>query len=114
MHSELLLIGRNTIQKEAQALSSFVDQLDRNFTDACEAIFACKGTVLLSGMGKSGLVARKWSSTFSSTGTASYFINPAEAPHGDLGIVRSDDILIALSYSGETEELSFILRHAKE
>jgi arabinose-5-phosphate isomerase len=65
-------------------------------------------------MGKSGLVARKWASTFASTGTKAYFINPAEASHGDLGIVRPEDILIALSYSGETEELGHVLRHARE
>jgi arabinose-5-phosphate isomerase len=112
--NDLVLLGRKTIRKEAEALSSFVNQIDESFSKACEMLFQCKGTVLLSGMGKSGLVARKWSSTFSGTGTKSYFINPAEASHGDLGIIRSGDILIALSNSGETEELANVLRHAKE
>ncbi len=70
--------------------------------------------MVLTGMGKSGLVARKWASTLSSTGTTSYFLNPAEAPHGDLGLIRENDLLIALSFSGETEELGYLLRHAKE
>lgn len=112
--NDLVLLGRRTIQKEADALSSFVGQLDDSFSHACEMIFQCKGTVLLTGMGKSGLVARKWSSTFSGTGTKSYFINPAEASHGDLGIIRAGDVLIALSNSGETEELSSVIRYAKE
>ncbi len=114
MESDLVLIGRNTLRKEAEALAAYVNYLDENFSKACEMIFACQGTVVLTGMGKSGLVARKWFSTFLSTGTKSYFINPAEASHGDLGIIRQGDILIALSYSGETAELSYVLRHAKE
>lgn len=112
--NDLVLLGRLTIQKEADALSSFVGQLDDTFSKACELVFYCKGTVLLTGMGKSGLVARKWASTFSGTGTKSYFINPAEASHGDLGIIRSGDVLVALSNSGETEELSSVIRHARE
>ncbi len=114
MENDLVLIGRNTLRKEAEALSAYVNTLDENFSKACEMIYGCQGTVILTGMGKSGLVARKWFSTFLSTGTKSYFINPAEASHGDLGIIRSGDILIALSYSGETAELSYVLRHAKE
>lgn len=114
MENDLVLIGRNTLRKEAEALSAYVNFLDENFSKACEMIYGCQGTVLLTGMGKSGLVARKWFSTFLSTGTKSYFINPAEASHGDLGIVRPGDVLIALSYSGETAELGYVLRHAKE
>ncbi len=114
MNSDLLLIGRRAIEKEGQALSALAPTLGDSFVKACELIFACKGTVLMTGMGKSGLVARKWASTFSSTGTKAYFINPAEAPHGDLGILHGDDLVVALSYSGETEELGYVLRHAKE
>lgn len=114
MENDLVLIGRNTLRKEAEALSAYVSTLDTNFSKACEMIYSCQGTVILTGMGKSGLVARKWFSTFLSTGTKSYFINPAEASHGDLGIIRPGDILIALSYSGETAELSYVLRHARE
>ncbi len=114
MNSDLLLIGRRAIEKEAAALAAFGPTLDESFVKACELVFACKGTILMTGMGKSGLVARKWAATLASTGTKAYFINPAEAPHGDLGILHSDDLLIALSYSGETEELGYVLRHAKE
>lgn len=111
---DLLLSGKQTIRKEADALGVFSETLTPVFSDACRKIFECKGTVLLTGMGKSGLVARKWASTFLSTGTRSYFINPAEASHGDLGIVHREDILIALSHSGETDELNSILRFARE
>lgn len=114
MDSDLLILGRRVLEKEAKALAEYVDKLDHTFVRACELIFNCRGTVLLTGMGKSGLVGRKWASTFASTGTRAYFVNPAEAPHGDLGILRSDDLLIALSFSGETEELGYVLRHAKE
>lgn len=111
---DLILLGRRTIEKEAQALASLVETLDDNFARACQIIYGCGGTVLLSGMGKSGLVARKWAATFSGTGTKAYFLNPAEASHGDLGLLRKDDVLIALSMSGETEELGYVLRHARE
>jgi arabinose-5-phosphate isomerase len=114
IHSDLVLIGRRAIEKEAQALAALAPTLGDAFLEACRLIFECKGTVLLTGMGKSGLVGRKWSSTFSSTGTKAYFINPAEAPHGDLGILRKGDLIVALSFSGETEELGYVLRHAKE
>src|SRR4051812_14279635 len=112
--TDLVLLGRRTIEKEAQALASLVDTLDESFARACQMLFACQGTVLLSGMGKSGLVARKWAATFSGTGTKAYFLNPAEASHGDLGLIRPGDVLVALSFSGETEELGYVLRHARE
>jgi arabinose-5-phosphate isomerase len=102
------------VEKEAKALASLVDSIDESFARACEVIFNCRGAVLLTGMGKSGLVARKWFATFLGTGTKAYFLNPAEASHGDLGLVRPEDVLIALSYSGETEELGYVLRHARE
>src|SRR5882757_9671262 len=105
--NDLVLLGRRTLEKEANALAAFVGTLADSFARACELIYGCSGTVLMSGMGKSGLVARKWASTFSGTGTKAYFINPAEASHGDLGIIRSGDLLIALSNSGETEELGY-------
>jgi len=112
--NDIILIGRKALEREAQALSQYVNTLNESFSLACQKILKCEGTVLLTGMGKSGLVARKWASTFASTGTKAYFINPAEASHGDLGIMHSQDLLIALSFSGETEELGAILRYAKE
>ncbi len=114
MESEIITSAKNTIQKEAQALSGLIERIDKSFEKACELIFRCKGTVLVSGVGKSGLVARKWAATFSSTGTKAYFISPADAPHGDLGIIRAEDVLILLSLSGESEELGYLIRHAKE
>lgn len=111
---DLVLIGRHAIEKESASLAELARSLDVRFAEAVQTIFSCRGTVLLTGMGKSGLVARKWASTFSSTGTAAFFVNPAEAPHGDLGILRQDDVLIALSFSGETDELGYVLRHAAE
>jgi arabinose-5-phosphate isomerase len=114
MHDDLVLIGRRTIRQEAEALASFVDTIDASFARACELARECKGTVVLTGMGKSGLVARKWSSTLLSTGTKAYFLNPAEASHGDLGLLRAGDVLIALSSSGETEELRPVLNFARD
>lgn len=112
--NELVLFGRRTIEKEAQALAALVDKLDDDFARVCELLYGCRGTILVTGMGKSGLVARKWAATLAGTGTAAYFLNPAEASHGDLGIVRSDDVVVALSYSGETDELGVVLRHCRE
>ena len=114
MPSDLILSGRRAIRKEIVALTTLENGLGDNFVLACEKLFACRGTVVLTGMGKSGLVARKWASTLSSTGTAAYFLNAAEASHGDLGILRKDDVLVALSFSGETEELANVLRHASQ
>jgi len=114
MLSDLGLIGKQTLEKEAAALKAFAEQLDSNFDKSCEKIFSCEGTIIISGMGKSGLVAKKWTSTLASTGTKAYFLNPADAQHGDLGLLQARDLLIALSYSGETVELDPVLRHAKD
>ena len=112
--NDLVLSGRRTLEKEAKRWPALSIRSTKVSRARASLIFACKGTILLTGMGKSGLVARKWAATFSSTGTKAYFINPAEAPHGDLGLIHPEDVLIALSYSGETEELSYVLRHARE
>lgn len=114
MDKDLIQFGRETIRQEARALAGLVDSIDASFASACELVLGCQGTVVLTGMGKSGLVGRKWASTFASTGTKAYFLNPAEASHGDLGILRPDDLLMALSFSGETDELRLVLRHAKD
>lgn len=114
MQSDLVLTGRRTLKQEAEALASMVDTLDETFGQTCELLFACKGAVVLTGMGKSGLVARKWASTFLSTGTKAYFLNPAEASHGDLGLLRAEDVLVALSLSGETQELRPVLNFARD
>ena len=100
-----LELAKAVLETEAQAILGLVPQLGADFTAAVELLNGCAGRVVFSGMGKSGIIARKLAATMSSTGTPAYFLHPAEAIHGDLGVVRADDIVVALSYSGETEEL---------
>ncbi len=101
--------GARTLRIEAEALSEVAARLDAGFMKAVEVVLACRGRVALTGMGKSGLVGQKISATLASTGTPSYFLHPAEGAHGDLGMVTPEDVVVALSYSGETEELVRIL-----
>jgi arabinose-5-phosphate isomerase len=108
-----LATARRVLRIEAQAIQDVLARLDANFERAVELLFACKGRVVLTGMGKSGLVARKISATFSSTGTPSFFLHPAEALHGDLGMLARGDILLAVSYGGETEEIIGLLEALK-
>lgn len=103
--AEAIALAREVLETESRAILGLIPQLDARFPAAVEMLFGCAGRVVLSGMGKSGIIARKLAATLSSTGTAAYFLHPAEAIHGDLGVVRDDDIVIALSHSGETEEL---------
>jgi arabinose-5-phosphate isomerase len=105
--------GRNVIKKEAQAILELADRLNGNFVKAVELILNCKGRVIVTGMGKSGLVGKKVAATFTSTGIAAFFLHPAEGVHGDLGLVQNDDILIAITKSGATEELYQILPAVK-
>ena len=106
-------IGRRVLEIEARAIAELIGRLDRRFDLAVETIFACRGRLVVAGMGKSGLVGQKISATFSSTGTPSFFLHPAEALHGDLGRLVPGDVLMALSYSGETEELLRLLDTVK-
>ena len=108
-----LSLARKVLQTEAAAVLALTDRLDARFVRAVEMIRDCKGRVIVTGMGKSGIVCRKIAATFSSTGTSALFLHPAEALHGDLGVIRSDDLVIALSYSGENEELVRILEAIK-
>ncbi len=101
--------GRRVIKKEAEAVAALADRLDANFEAAVKLILDCQGRVILTGMGKSGLVGKKIAATLSSTGIASFFLHAAEGAHGDLGLVRAEDIVIAISKSGATEELQQIL-----
>jgi arabinose-5-phosphate isomerase len=96
--------ARRVLRIEAQAIQDVLTRLDATFDRAVDLFFACKGRVVVAGMGKSGIVGKKISATLSSTGTPSFFLHPAEALHGDLGVIQSDDVVIALSYSGETAE----------
>ncbi len=94
---------------EAAAIASLVDRIDGDFERALELLFECRGRVIVTGMGKSGIICRKIAATLSSTGTSAWFLHPAEAIHGDLGAIREDDVVLALSHSGETEELLRLL-----
>ena len=104
-----LELARNVLRTEAAAVLGLVDRVDDRFTRAAALLYECRGRVIVTGMGKSGIVARKLAATFSSTGTSAFFLHPAEAVHGDLGAVQSDDVVIALSYTGETSELLRLL-----
>lgn len=101
----ILTIGRNTIATEARALATIEAHLDERFAEAVECIYNCRGRLIVSGMGKSGHVARKIAATLTSTGTRAIFLHAAEALHGDLGIIAPEDVVLALSHSGETEEM---------
>jgi arabinose-5-phosphate isomerase len=101
------------IRREAGALQVLAEGLDDEFSKAVTLLMAAKGRVIVSGMGKSGHIARKIAATFASTGTPAHFVHPAEASHGDLGMVAEGDVLIVLSNSGETTELADLLAHAK-
>ena len=104
-----LELAREVLNIEAAAVQALATRLDDNFLHAIDVILHCKGRVIVSGMGKSGHIARKIAATFSSTGTPAYFVHPAEASHGDLGMITSEDVIIALSYSGESQELMTIV-----
>src|SRR5512145_1650070 len=102
-------LARQVLSIEADAVKALVQRIDDDFLKALNLILACKGRVIVSGMGKSGHIARKIAATMSSTGTPAYFVHPGEASHGDLGMITDKDVIIALSYSGESEELMTIV-----
>jgi len=104
-----LELARRVLQIEADAIRGMIERLDGRFLDAVSLVLARSGRVVVSGIGKSGHVARKIASTLASTGTPAYFVHPAEASHGDLGMVMSGDVFIGISYSGESEELLHIV-----
>jgi arabinose-5-phosphate isomerase len=108
-----LTLARKVLQTEAAAVLALVERLDDRFAEAVSLIVGCKGRVILTGMGKSGIICRKIAATLASTGTPAFFLHPAEAVHGDLGVIQSDDVVIAMSYSGETEELTRVLETLK-
>jgi arabinose-5-phosphate isomerase len=105
--------ARRVLRIEAQSIQDVLARLDATFEKAVDILFACKGRVVVTGMGKSGLVSRKISATLSSTGTPSFFLHPAEAVHGDLGMLAKGDAMLAVSYSGETEEIIRLLEALK-
>ncbi|MBI3912087.1 MAG: KpsF/GutQ family sugar-phosphate isomerase [Armatimonadetes bacterium] len=101
--------AREVLRLEAEAIAALADRLDARFDAACQLLLACHGRVVVTGMGKSGAVARKIAATLASTGTPALFLHPAEGVHGDLGMVTAGDAVVALSYSGESDELRAIL-----
>ncbi|MGH8081101.1 MAG: KpsF/GutQ family sugar-phosphate isomerase [Lysobacter sp.] len=101
--------GRRVFEIEAQALAAVAERIDGDFTAACELILAAHGRVVCTGMGKSGHIARKIAATLASTGTPSFYVHPGEAGHGDLGMITDADIVLALSYSGESDEVLMLL-----
>ncbi|MBI9112671.1 SIS domain-containing protein [Maridesulfovibrio ferrireducens] len=107
--SDFIDRGREVLAIEEKGLASIRKNLGFGFAKAVEMLAGCKGRVIITGLGKSGLVGRKIAATMSSTGSPSFFLHPVEAAHGDLGMVRSDDVVIAISNSGETDELNSLL-----
>ena len=112
-HTDMLQEGRAVLQLEADALHQLADRLDASFAAAVDILLGTQGRVVVSGMGKSGHIARKMAATFSSTGLPSFFVHPGEAAHGDLGMMTPADVIVALSNSGATPELLPLVHHAR-
>lgn len=106
---KLITLGRAVISTETEALEQLSTRIDENFVQACFYILDCKGRVVVLGMGKSGHIGNKIAATFASTGTPAFFVHPGEASHGDLGMIKDDDVVLALSNSGETDEIMTLL-----
>jgi len=106
-------LAKAVIETEAEMVAALVHRIDENFAKACSMLLDCKGKVVVMGMGKSGHIGKKMAATFASTGTPAFFIHPGEAKHGDCGMITADDIVVALSNSGETEEVISIIPFIK-
>lgn len=106
-------VAREVFRNEAEAVTAMADKLNDNFNKAVDAILHCRGRVIVAGMGKSGLIGKKLAATFNSTGIASFFLHPAEAMHGDLGLMREDDILLLISKSGQAGEMDMLVSSAR-
>src|SRR2546427_13147879 len=106
---ELLGLARDVLRMEAEAVAALADRVGEPFTRACRLVLECRGRVVVTGIGKSGMIARKIAATLASTGTPALFLHPAEGVHGDLGMVAAGDVVLALSNSGETDEVLAIL-----
>lgn len=108
-HDELINLAKNVFHNEARAVSALSESLDSHFPEACDLILNCQGRIVVCGVGKSGHIAGKIAATLASTGTAAFFVHPGEASHGDLGMIQPDDVVIAISYGGESSEFNTIL-----
>ncbi|MBI4681837.1 MAG: KpsF/GutQ family sugar-phosphate isomerase [Nitrospirae bacterium] len=107
--SELIDQAKNILRIEADAVNALVDRIDQSFVDAVEIMYSCTGKVVVTGMGKSGLIGKKIAATLASTGTPALYMNPAEGSHGDIGMISKGDVVLSISNSGETEEIIRIL-----
>ena len=110
---EIILIGKNTINLEAESLREIAETIDDNFAEAVKLIYSSKGRLIITGVGKSAIIAQKIVATFNSTGTPSVFMHAADAVHGDLGIIQSDDTIICISKSGNTPEIRLLIPFIK-
>jgi arabinose-5-phosphate isomerase len=110
--NDFIAHARQALTIEKETLDQLINDINHSFVAACETILACQGKVILTGMGKSGHIARKIAATFASTGTPAFFIHPSEATHGDMGMIDQKDIIIAISNSGETEEVLLVMDYA--
>lgn len=106
-------MGKAVIEIESQMIKNLSDRIDQKFAYACKYFYDCEGKIVVLGVGKSGHIGKKIAATFASTGSPSFFIHPSEARHGDLGMIKSNDVVLALSNSGESEELISLLPHLK-
>ena len=104
-------IGKEVIRYEIEALKDLKQKINSSFTKVVKLLLTCKGKVIISGVGKSGIIARKWAATFSSIGTPSFFLDAANASHGDMGQITSNDIVVLISNSGQSEELKNIINY---
>ena len=108
-NSDLINIGKRSVELEQSAVQEMLSRIDENFALACRILLACKGRIVVIGIGKSGHIARKIASTFASTGSPAFFVHSAEAGHGDMGMITEKDVAIMVSYSGKSEELVRLL-----
>lgn len=102
-------LGKEVLKTEAKAIEALIDHIDESFAQACQYILDCRGRVVVLGMGKSGHIGNKIAATLASTGTPAFFVHPAEASHGDMGMITAADVVIAISYTGETQEILLLL-----
>lgn len=109
MNKSVIEIAKTVIKTEAEAILELQNRINENFDGVCHLLANCKGKVILTGMGKSGHIAKKIASTLSSTGTASFYIHPGEAGHGDFGMITNNDVVVMISYSGESDEMISLL-----
>jgi arabinose-5-phosphate isomerase len=110
---KLCEVARTVIKIEAEMISQLADRIGEDFATACQTMFDCTGRIVVIGVGKSGHISKKIAATFASTGTPAFFIHPSEAKHGDIGMITKEDVILTISYSGESEEMIALLPHIK-